>query len=1002
MNIFTNDDYRRIQAWLKANAIKDSDFASSDSTIPDEDILVITQNLSTVPTNYKIKIKDLLNSSLGKVTIDKITVNAVTVNNRLTVDASKVRLDNEKGTTLQNVLDYFEENKLNRHTDDVFDGNLEIKSNLTVDENLSVNKSSSFHDSVNIDGDADITLNELTLSTSGEGTLYVNGSLTVQGEIEDVHNNNLNDVNSAAKNWKLEYLNPEADEPTVRAKYVLKDYKGVPKGDVVKVYKDSAITNVYLGTTDDTCNEDTGEVTKHEIKDNNEALSIVYRLDTGKYSLVNIPLGIFTREAEFDKYRGLGVTPNGQVFVKLANDEESTNYLHFNALGEISADGIESRVLRDLGTLLSSIAGDGTMWGEYKRHEGTQDTSTPNDGSRWGEFKRAEEIREQTSDSAHTVFSDNWDEQDDDPEDYDPLSVTEASYAYNWKSTEGTAEGNLEMLAKTAETNKLNIQTMNGIIGKISLPITGYNGYISTHWGPGTTISLEPTANPDFNYIIHPCAPGDTVIVNGTGGGSPRLWAFVDAEYKMIIRADESVSASDLRLVAPPSSALVIINDKSGSTSFYESIDSHNSRLISLKEELYERTMYDNYEILIPSLQKQSGYVYSHDLSGKVKFGDFSYHSVYNIEPDIQYKAKIFTYPGGNLYYYAVTDANDIVLYEISSGDLYIGDKEGSRVVVFPKFENQAKLYISEQGGTECYKLASRKNIVDKVKELDDAISPASQFFGAINFACDGDSLVKWPSSMLMKLPMKSSSDNSQGNAFCRDRTSDTSGNTYYPQWAPDCTPSNPFIDYKGLTDPNFAGGTSKYPSGTPEFDQATANNCLYGHLGRFIQMVRSGEFPTPHIFVMNMMGVNDLWSSTLGTTETRLGTFEEAISGSNDAIARNTILNAIRWFVTKFRQEYPECRLFWKTSTQQTADNHPYFYMVEEPLLKLLRYLSVPVIDSYAEVGIMRELEHFEQSERTNNQWTLDGTHPTEDGYKRDGEFVASKLKAWFSCYYG
>ena len=42
MNIFTNDDYRRIQAWLKANAIKDSDFAISEDTVPDEDILVIT------------------------------------------------------------------------------------------------------------------------------------------------------------------------------------------------------------------------------------------------------------------------------------------------------------------------------------------------------------------------------------------------------------------------------------------------------------------------------------------------------------------------------------------------------------------------------------------------------------------------------------------------------------------------------------------------------------------------------------------------------------------------------------------------------------------------------------------------------------------------------------------------------------------------------------------------------------------------------------------------
>ena len=34
MNIFTKDDYRKIQAWLKANSIKDSDLTSVNDTIP--------------------------------------------------------------------------------------------------------------------------------------------------------------------------------------------------------------------------------------------------------------------------------------------------------------------------------------------------------------------------------------------------------------------------------------------------------------------------------------------------------------------------------------------------------------------------------------------------------------------------------------------------------------------------------------------------------------------------------------------------------------------------------------------------------------------------------------------------------------------------------------------------------------------------------------------------------------------------------------------------------
>ena len=364
MNIFTKDDYRKIQAWLKANSIKDSDLTSVNDTIPEEDTLVLVQKINGILSNVKISIKNLLNSALSKVIIDAIIANAVKVNNTLTVTASNVKINNEKGTTLQDVLNYFEDNKLNRHTDDTFDGNLTVKKNITIEGNIK----------------------------SHDDTITVEADLESTGEITNGQGNMLSDVNSAAKGWKIEYQDPQQDEPTVRAKYVLKDYRGVPKGNVIKIYKDSAITNVYLGTTNDTCNPDTGEVTKKPIHDNNEALSIVYRLDTGKYMLVNVPLGVFIREAEFDKYRGLGITENGQVFIKLASDVESSNYLHFNDSGELSADGIENRILRDLGTIINSVAGDSTMWGQYKKEEGTKNSSI-NEPSRWGQYKQAEANR---------------------------------------------------------------------------------------------------------------------------------------------------------------------------------------------------------------------------------------------------------------------------------------------------------------------------------------------------------------------------------------------------------------------------------------------------------------------------------------------------------------------------------------------------------------------------------------------------------------------------------
>ena len=43
MLIFTNDDYRRIQAWLKANAIKDSDFPLITELVGGETMTILSQ-----------------------------------------------------------------------------------------------------------------------------------------------------------------------------------------------------------------------------------------------------------------------------------------------------------------------------------------------------------------------------------------------------------------------------------------------------------------------------------------------------------------------------------------------------------------------------------------------------------------------------------------------------------------------------------------------------------------------------------------------------------------------------------------------------------------------------------------------------------------------------------------------------------------------------------------------------------------------------------------------
>ena len=64
---FTQDDYKKIDSWLKLNSIRDSDMPST-TTLQEEDTLVLTQKKGTKFQNNKIKASDFL-SQIGKYII---------------------------------------------------------------------------------------------------------------------------------------------------------------------------------------------------------------------------------------------------------------------------------------------------------------------------------------------------------------------------------------------------------------------------------------------------------------------------------------------------------------------------------------------------------------------------------------------------------------------------------------------------------------------------------------------------------------------------------------------------------------------------------------------------------------------------------------------------------------------------------------------------------------------------------------------------------------------
>jgi hypothetical protein len=120
-----------------------------------------------------------------------------------------------------------------------------------------------------------------------------------------------------------------------------------------------------------------------------------------------------------------------------------------------------------------------------------------------------------------------------------------------------------------------------------AIEITQKNYYINLGGSVGTIIDVaNPVESENFDYAIKEIKPDDIIIVNGTGGSSAKLWGFLDANYKMLARAAENATATDLHLTAPATAKYIVINDRSSSTSYY--IAASSLSLAKLDKDVYE------------------------------------------------------------------------------------------------------------------------------------------------------------------------------------------------------------------------------------------------------------------------------------------------------------------------------------------------------------------------------------------------------------------------------
>lgn len=152
-----------------------------------------------------------------------------------------------------------------------------------------------------------------------------------------------------ANDVKLSAVTPSST--TVKEEYALYNGNGAQLGDSIKIYKDSALKEVYLGHADDALIEDGPE---HTTGTGETALCFIYYTVEGKYQLVAVNVESFLQESEFKD--GLSVD-NHLVKVKIDSTSES-----FLTVGEqgVKLSGVQDAIDSAIGgvdTKLQELSG---------------------------------------------------------------------------------------------------------------------------------------------------------------------------------------------------------------------------------------------------------------------------------------------------------------------------------------------------------------------------------------------------------------------------------------------------------------------------------------------------------------------------------------------------------------------------------------------------------------------------------------------------------------------
>lgn len=175
------------------------------------------------------------------------------------------------------------------------------------------------------------------------------------GKLED----RIEALDADAKEYSIKQITTGLST-NVKEAWGLFDTDNNQSGATINIYKDSAYKEIYLGTSADTIDATTGEITKQE--GDKQSLNYAYYKADGTYDLVKVDVSAFLSENEFKS--GVTVTNHvvhGVVDATSEKDSQDTP-VAFLTVGEngFKVDGIKDEINRKINALDASVTGGTT------------------------------------------------------------------------------------------------------------------------------------------------------------------------------------------------------------------------------------------------------------------------------------------------------------------------------------------------------------------------------------------------------------------------------------------------------------------------------------------------------------------------------------------------------------------------------------------------------------------------------------------------------------------